>query len=188
MAWAELPGSKMSVNLTPPDWTRFAEKAVDMIANRPIVNTAQIVQNAVDQINEILKQSSPQARMERQMKMLELQAKTELYKNYLANPKAYQWSAHGPVPIDTMKHVSTQLGIQQKQLAIRKLLLEQQDKAKKAAAQAQADVSGPAAFLNNSNAAQGTTATTTTPPTEEGGGEEESTDESDTEESTGEGG
>ena len=83
-----------------PDWGRFAEQAINLIANKPIPNTAAIVDQAVQQINGILKMGSPEERLKRQLEITQLGALKNLYTDYQANPQKYQMTAHGPVLID----------------------------------------------------------------------------------------
>jgi len=83
-----------------PDWTRFAEKAIDLQANRPVVNTAEIVNQAVNQINGILKLASPEERLKRQVELTQLGALKDLYTHYREHPDQYTMTAHGPVLTD----------------------------------------------------------------------------------------
>jgi len=103
MPFAELPGSHLSVNLNPPDWGRFAEQANSLIANQPQPNTAAYVEKAVDQIDKILQLSSPEAKMQRRLQMLQLGFMQHVYEDYQAHPEKYQMSAHGPVLIDPVE-------------------------------------------------------------------------------------
>ncbi len=99
MPFAQMPVSGFQIPQA-PDWTRFAEKAIDLQANRPIVNTAEVVNQAVNQINGILKLASPEERLKRQVERTQLEAMRDVYTDYKANPDKYQLTAHGPVLID----------------------------------------------------------------------------------------
>lgn len=83
-----------------PPWARFADRAIQLQADRPIANTAEMVNQAVSQINNILKLASPEEKMKREMQREQFAAMRELYQDYRANPKRYQMTAHGPVLID----------------------------------------------------------------------------------------
>ena len=89
-----------------PDWTRFAEKAIDLQANRPIVNTAAIVDKAVEQINGILKMASPEERAKRDLQRIQIDTLRGVYQDYKAHPEKYQMTAHGPVLIDPYERAS----------------------------------------------------------------------------------
>lgn len=90
----------------PPDWTRFAEKSIDLIQRGGEMrmaagqHLAASVDKAVEQINGILKQASPEERMKRDIQREQLGYMREVYKDWKANPSKYQMTAHGPVLID----------------------------------------------------------------------------------------
>lgn len=100
MPFANLPSSPGFVAPQAPDWTRFAAQANEFIAHQTIPDTSKVIDQAVGQINEILKLNSPEARIAREVQMRQLSAMRDLYRNYKANPSAYQMTAHGPVLID----------------------------------------------------------------------------------------
>jgi hypothetical protein len=105
MPFATLPSSPGFSPPQAPDWTRFAAQANEMIAHRPMFNTADAIDKAVDQISKILELSSPQAKMERQVHMQQLNSLQQLYYDYQQHPDQYQRTAHGPVHIDPVTRI-----------------------------------------------------------------------------------
>jgi hypothetical protein len=61
-----------------------------------------MVEKAADQINNILEKQSPEAKMERAMKMMQLKAMHHIWGDFNAHPEKYQMTAHGPVLIDPL--------------------------------------------------------------------------------------
>lgn len=106
MPFASLPSSPGFVSPQAPDWTRFAAQANEFIAHQPIPDTSKIVDQAVGQINEILKLSSPQARLARDVQMQQLSTMRDVYNDFKAHPEKYQMTAHGPVMIDPYTRMS----------------------------------------------------------------------------------
>jgi hypothetical protein len=100
MPFANLPSSPGFVAPQAPDWTRFAAQANEFIAHQPVPDTSKIVDQAVGQINEILRLSSPQARLARDVQMQQLTTMRDVYNDFKAHPEKYQMTAHGPVMID----------------------------------------------------------------------------------------
>jgi hypothetical protein len=102
MPFAELPGSHMNVP-SPPDWTRFAAQANELIASQPIPNLSESITNAVNQINQMLALNSPEAKTKRHLAYLHDKYMTETYQDYEAHPENYIMTANGPIlrdPID----------------------------------------------------------------------------------------
>lgn len=100
MPFAELPSSKGFVPPQAPDWGQFASQAINLRAHQPIPNTAEMVNQAVQQIDHILQLQSPQAKLQREVQMRQLDMMKEVYTDYKAHPEKYQMTAHGPVLID----------------------------------------------------------------------------------------
>lgn len=63
-------------------------------------NLQESIEQAIGQINGILKLSSPEEKLKREVQREQMGAMRQLYQDYKANPKAYQMTAHGPVLID----------------------------------------------------------------------------------------
>jgi hypothetical protein len=64
-----------------------------------------MVEKAADQINNILEKQSPEAKMERAMKMMQLKAMHHIWGDFNAHPEKYQMTAHGPVLIDPLTRI-----------------------------------------------------------------------------------
>ena len=114
MAFSALPSSPGFQLPQAPRWEGFAEKAIDLIANRKIPDTASMVDKAADQINNILKLHSPEEKAKRQLEMLQLGAMKTVWSDYQAHPEKYQMTAHGPVLIDPLARSERVWNIRQK--------------------------------------------------------------------------
>src|SRR6266576_1938178 len=90
MPFANLPLSGFQAP-SAPDWTRFGAQANEFIAHRPIPDTASSVSDAVQQINQIIKQQSPEARMERTLKMEMLKSHIGMYQQYKQHPEEFEF-------------------------------------------------------------------------------------------------
>lgn len=97
MPFATLPSSQGFTPPQAPDWSPFALAALRERANRPIPNTAEMVNQAVQQIDHILELSSPQARLQRQLQLEQLGALRDTWRDYHSDPSKYQMTAHGPM-------------------------------------------------------------------------------------------
>jgi hypothetical protein len=104
MPFAELPSSQGFAAPQAPDWTKFAAQANEFIARQPIPDTASAVKDAVAQIDQILKESSPEAKMERGLKMMQMQNLMEMYRDYKVHPEKYKPGPNGlPVLVDPVE-------------------------------------------------------------------------------------
>ena len=112
MPFATLPSSPGFVAPQAPSWEPFALQANQFLANRPHVNTAEIIGQAAQQISQILALSSPEAKLERQLKLQQLQTMQSVYADYKQHPEKYQMTAHGPVMIDPIERMSKLANIQ----------------------------------------------------------------------------
>jgi hypothetical protein len=65
-----------------------------------------MVDKAVAQINDILKLSSPEAKLERSLHMTQMQSLQTLYADYKAHPEKYTMTAHGPVLTDPVERMA----------------------------------------------------------------------------------
>ena len=106
MPFAALPSSPGFMQPQAPDWGRFASQANEMIlkggeqraqANKDLIS--QMDKNA-EQISKIMQYNSPEAKAERRMKMMQVQAMEQVYNDYRIHPENYLMTAHGPVVKD----------------------------------------------------------------------------------------
>ncbi len=102
MPFAALPSSPGFVPPQAPSWQPFALEAIHELERRPIVDTAGLVQRAVDQINNILQLSSPAAKAQRQLQLLQLQTMQQVWQDYRDHPENYRMSANGPIAINPL--------------------------------------------------------------------------------------
>jgi hypothetical protein len=65
-----------------------------------------MVDKAVEQINGILKLSSPEERLKRQLEMQQLGFMHDVYSDYKLHPENYEMTAHGPVKIDGLTRIA----------------------------------------------------------------------------------
>lgn len=112
MPFADLPGSKLNLNLGNMDWLRPAMQATELIARQPIPNTADAVKEAVGQINQMLELQSPEAKLQRELHMTQLHALKQVYDDWKLHPEDYQMTAHGPVKIDPLTRIGRAATIQ----------------------------------------------------------------------------
>ena len=100
MPFAELPSSGGFQAPQAPDWTQFGRQANELIAHQPQVDLSSSIQQAVGQIDEILKMTSPEGRLERKLKIESMSAMVKTYQDYKEHPDNYILTAHGPVHKD----------------------------------------------------------------------------------------
>lgn len=99
MPFSVLPSSPGFVPPAAPRWEPFALESIRELENRPYLHTADLVQQAVSQINNILQLQSPVAKAQRQLQLLQLQTMQDVYNDYRQHPENYQMTANGPVMI-----------------------------------------------------------------------------------------
>jgi hypothetical protein len=149
MPFANLPVSGFQAPQA-PDWTRFAAQANEFIARQPHPDTASAVTDAANQINEILKLSSPEGRLERQVHRLELEAKMKLYEDYKLHPESYQVTSRGIIHNDPQKFLKDAFDIKEKAERIKNLYLRN-----KGLENPPSQSLGPGWYLNQAGASLG---------------------------------
>jgi hypothetical protein len=103
MGFAQLPSSPGFQPPVAPDWSPFALEAIRERERRPILNTAAMVDQATNQINNILQMQSPLARAERMLQMQQIQGQMQTWQDYRQHPENFVMTAHGPIARDPVE-------------------------------------------------------------------------------------
>ena len=97
MPFAQLPSSSGFVQPQAPDWTRFALQANENIERggemraRAGESLVASIDKAASQIDAIIKEHSPEAKMAKALKLEFLKAQTKMYEEYKQNPQAFEF-------------------------------------------------------------------------------------------------
>lgn len=126
MPFAQLPVSGFQAPQA-PSWAPFALQANQAIMQgaalrqRASEDLTQSVQNAANQINQVLALSSPEAKAERQLKLLQLDYMSKVYNEYRQNPDAFIQTANGPIPKNSYQGLKMGYDLQQEVMRIKNL-------------------------------------------------------------------
>lgn len=126
MPFAQLPVSGFQAPQA-PSWAPFALQANQAIMQgaalreRANENLTQSVQNAANQIDQVLQMSSPEAKMQRQLHLLQLSYMSKVYNDYRQNPDAFINTANGPIPKNSYQGLKMGYDLQQEVMRIKNL-------------------------------------------------------------------